>query len=90
VPAAGAPPPFAMPSDLSSAFPATNAMSPYPYPLLGAGAGSQLDPLVQELQQRRPPGSSMAAAPQPAGMPWPGAGPFTRLRYNHHRHPSTL
>ena len=83
VPPAGAPPPFPMPSNLSSAFPPTDpALSAYPYPLLGggAGAGGQLDPLVQELQQRRPIGSSMPAASQPARMPWPGKGPSRSRR----------
>ena len=74
VPPVGAAPTLPMPSDLSTSFPATNAVPAYPYPLLGAGAGSQLDPLVQELQQRRPLGSVVSGLLQPAGMPWPGMG----------------
>ncbi len=51
---------------------------PFAYQMLPGmtGGADQLDPLVQELQQRRPlpPGAAMPApvAPLPPGMHWPG------------------
>ena len=82
VPAAtGALPPSAFPLPAAPyAAPGGGLPQPtaFPYQLPGVGGpggDNQLDPLVQELQQRRPGSSSLpaAAAPLPHGMLWPGA-----------------
>ena len=78
--AAGAAPAFPLPAALPPFAQADGGIMrgpPFSYQMLPgmAGGADQLDPLVQELQLRRPlpPGGTMpVVAPLPPGMGWPG------------------